>query len=61
MIKKFYVLAWLMLAGSVLATLFSGSVSDLDLLAFGLITLGLVYSLVFWSVYSNNNKEPQPE
>ena len=53
MIKKFYVLAWLLLIGSAAATILTGSLSGLSMVAFGLIALALVHGLAFWSVVVN--------
>jgi hypothetical protein len=50
MIKRFYVLAWFLLAGSFLATIFNGSITDLGLLGFSLGALALVYGVALWTV-----------
>ena len=59
MIKKFYILAWFLLAGSFLATIFTGSISDLGMLGFALGALSLVYGLALWSVLTTNDVQPQ--
>ena len=60
MIKKLYVLAWLLLTGSAVATILTDSLNGLSIVAFGLIALALVHALAFWSVVVNT-RGPQPE
>ena len=53
MIKKFYSFAWLVLTGSVVASIFMGQLDPIRLLAFSLAALALVYALLLWSVFAN--------
>jgi hypothetical protein len=50
MIKKFYVFAWLVLTGSAIASVFTGSLNELGMVVFGLIALVLVYAFALWVV-----------
>ncbi len=50
MIKKFYVFAWLLLIGSAAGSVLNGSISELGMVAYGLIGLALVYALAVWAV-----------
>lgn len=60
MIKKFYVLVWFLLAGSLAASVFTGSLTDLGVLAHALAGLALIYGLALWAVLVNPG-DPQPE
>ena len=51
--KKFYVLAWVLLAASVLAAVFSGTFDPLAMIVFSLVTVSLVYAFALWSVFVN--------
>lgn len=51
--KKFYGLAWLILAGAVLVSILAGSFDPVSLLAFSLAALALVHALAIWSVIVN--------
>ena len=53
MIQKFYVLAWLLLAGSILYSVIAGPVNGLQMVAFSLIGLALVYAFALWAVLAN--------
>jgi hypothetical protein len=48
--KNFYISAWVLLAAAALVTVLTGSFNPLALLAFSLVALALVLSLVMWSV-----------
>ena len=50
MIKKFYVLAWFLLAASALISVFTGTVNPLAIVVFSLVAVGLVYGFALWSV-----------
>ena len=51
--RKFYVFAWLMLAGSVIVSLLNGPINGLQMVAFSVIGLGLVYAFALWAVLAN--------
>ncbi len=51
MIKKFYVLVWFLLAGSMIASLLTGSLTNLGLLAHAMVALVLVHGLALWAVF----------
>ena len=53
MIKSIYILAWLLLVGSITGSVVNGTLTDLGLLAHALIALGLVYALALWAVLTN--------
>jgi hypothetical protein len=53
MMRKFYVFAWLMLAGSVVLSLANGSINGLQMVAFSVIGLALVYAFALWAVLAN--------
>ena len=59
MLKNFYVLAWFLLIGSALVSVFTGSLNEIGMVAFGLIGLALVYALALWSVFSNHGAMQQ--
>jgi hypothetical protein len=56
MLKKFYVSAWLLLIGSGAVSVFTGSLNEIGMLAFGLISLALVYALALWAVFTNSGE-----
>jgi hypothetical protein len=60
MIKKFYVLAWFLLIGSVIASVFSGTLTELAMVTFGLIALSLVHALAVWAVLIDP-RDAQPQ
>ena len=51
--KKFYGFAWLMLAGSVVLSIVNGPMNGLQMLAFSLIGLALVYAFALWAVLTD--------
>ncbi len=51
--KKFYVLAWFLLAMAALITALTGAFNAVALVVFSLIALGLVHTLALWSVLVN--------
>lgn len=51
--KRLYGLAWLILAAAVLASVVSGSLDPVMLVALSLAALSLVYGLALWSVIVN--------
>lgn len=53
MVKKFYILAWFLLVGGVLASIFTGTFNPLATVAFSLIALGLFHAMALWSVFVN--------
>lgn len=53
MIRQFYALAWFILTGTIVVSIFSGQLDPVMLFAFSLIALGLVYALALWSVIVN--------
>jgi hypothetical protein len=59
MIKKFYVLAWFLLIGSAIVSVFKGTLTEFGMVAFGLIALALVHALVLWAVLINP-RDTQP-
>jgi hypothetical protein len=50
---KFYVFAWLVFAGSVVLSLVNGPMNGLQMVAFSLIGLALVYAFALWVVLTN--------
>jgi hypothetical protein len=60
MIKKFYVLAWFLLIGSVIVSVFTGALTGLGMVTYGLIALALVHALMLWSLIVNT-REAQPQ
>ena len=53
MIKKFYVFAWLLLAGSILFSVANGPLNGLQMVTFSLIGVALVYAFALWAVIVN--------
>jgi hypothetical protein len=53
MIKKFYIFAWLFLAGSIGLSILKGQMGGLQMLAFSVILLALVYAFALWAVMVN--------
>ena len=53
MMKKFYALAWFLLAATALVSVFTGSFNPFTLLVFSLIALALVHTLMLWLVIVN--------
>ncbi len=51
--RKFYVFAWLVLTGSVVLSLVNGPMNGLQMVAFSLIGLALVYAFALWAVLAN--------
>lgn len=49
MIKKYYVLAWFLLAASVLVSVLTGTFNPLSMVVSGLVAVGLVYGLALWT------------
>lgn len=60
MIKKFYVFAWLLLAGSIGISIVNGQIDGLQMVAFSLIGLALVYAFALWAVLVNTG-DPQTQ
>jgi hypothetical protein len=58
--KKFYVLAWFLLAAAVLVSIFTGTFNSLAMVVFGLVAVGLVQGFALWSVIVNT-RDTQPE
>ena len=58
--KKIYVLAWFLLAASVLVSVFTGTFDPLAMVVFSLVAVGLVYGFALWSVIVNT-RDTQPE
>lgn len=58
--KKFYVLAWFLLAAAVLVSIFTGTFNSLAMVVFGLVAVGLVHGFALWSVIVNT-RDTQPE
>ena len=57
--KKFYVLAWFLLAMAFLGSALSGAFNATEMVVFSLVALGLVYTLALWSVIVNT-PDPSP-
>lgn len=53
MIKKFYIFAWLFLAGSVGLSVLNGQLDGLQMVAFSVIGVALVYAFALWAVLVN--------
>lgn len=53
MIKKFYILAWFLLIGSALASIFTGTFDALGLVAVSIGVVALVYALALWAAFSS--------
>ena len=60
MMSKFYILAWVMLAASVVVSLVNAPMSGLEMVSFGIAGLALVYTLLVWAVLTNSG-EPKTE
>ena len=60
MMKKFYVLAWFLLAASVLASVFTGTFNPLGMVGLSRVAVGLVYGFALWSVIVNT-RDPQSQ
>jgi hypothetical protein len=59
--KKFYVLAWFLLAASALISVFTSTFNPLVMVVFSLVALMLVLVLALWSVIVNTrDKQPEP-
>lgn len=59
MIKKLYVLAWLLLIGAVVSTIFKGTLDELAMVAFAIIAMGLIHALALWAAFVNT-RDAQP-
>jgi hypothetical protein len=59
MIKKFYFLAWLLFAASVLRSAFTGSFDALAMFVFSLVALGLIYAFALWAVFAPRETQVQ--
>jgi hypothetical protein len=55
MIKKFYVMAWILLIGSALVSAFSGTFDAFAMVSVSIAAAALVYGLALWSVF----RDPQ--
>lgn len=51
--KKFYLLAWLLLVAAVLIMALTGAINAWALTVFSLVALGLFYALGLWSFFVN--------
>ena len=60
MIKKLYVLAWLLLLGSAAAAIFKGTINELAMVAIAIIALGLIHALALWAALITP-REAQPK
>lgn len=58
--KKLYVLAWALLALAALVSALTGTFNPVALVVFSLVALGLVSTLVLWSIVVNT-REIKPE
>lgn len=54
--KNLYVLAWFLLAVIVLVSTLTGIITPTALVAYSFAALGLVYGLVFWSIFTNTRE-----
>jgi hypothetical protein len=54
--KKLYVSAWILLAAAAFVSALTGTFSPAALVVFSLITLGLIYTLLLWSVVVNTQE-----
>ena len=59
MLKKLYVSAWFLLILAAAATIFTGSLNEVGMVAFGLIGLALVYAMALWVVFVNPGQMQQ--
>jgi hypothetical protein len=59
MIKKLYVFAWLFLIGAVASSIFRGTLSELAMVAFAVIALGLIHAMALWAALVTT-KHAQP-
>ena len=50
MLKKFYVFAWILLAGSAIVSFFNGTFDELAMIGVSLGTVSLVYAFALWAV-----------
>jgi len=60
MMKKFYVSAWLLLAASVLVSVFTGTFNPIGMVVFSLVAVGLVYAFALWTVIVNTRDKQSP-
>jgi hypothetical protein len=61
MVKKFYVLVWLLLIGSAFATVLRGNFDAISIIAISVGALGLLYAFAMWAVFRNPEGVQQPE
>jgi len=54
--KKLYFASWILLAIVAFASIVTGTLNGLSLVAFSLVGLGLVYVLALWSVFTNTRE-----
>lgn len=57
MLSRFYLYAWILLAATAIGSILTGSVTGLGTVAYALITLGLVYAFVLWTVIVNVQRQ----
>ena len=58
MMKNFYVSAWLLLAASVLVSVFTGTFNPIGMVVFSLVAVGLFYAFALWTVIVNTRDTP---
>lgn len=52
--KKIYSAAWVLLTVLFIASVFTGSLNAISLVAFSFAALGLVYALILWVIVDNS-------
>ena len=58
MLKKVYILAWLLAVSAVLIAVLTGTLNEAAMVVFSFIGLGLIYTLALWSVIVNPQEMP---
>jgi hypothetical protein len=61
MVKKFYVLVWLLLIGSAFVTVLSGELDSMSMFAMSVGALGLLYALALWAVFRGSENTQLPD
>ena len=56
MMKKIYIASWFMVALGALVSIFTGTLTPAALVAYSLLALGLVFTLMLWSVIANTQE-----
>ena len=54
--ENLYVLAWFLLVAIVLVLALTGTLTPLALVSYSLLALGLVFTLMLWSVIANTQE-----